>query len=248
MFVSKRLAPGMRRLLPVLTSLLFFLTPSLHAQVVITGKVVDTLSGFPLYPATVLDKTTGRSEYADSEGNYRIAARGGDELHFSYVGFYTQVYRVPQNLTRIIHNVLLLPRTQQLSEVRVNALTPYARDSLDRASTFGDYLNEPKNRLMDRNSNEEGGFGVSFHPVTYFSKAERNKRRFQRMFPEFEHDAFIDSRYTPELVTRLTGLSGDSLTQFLHLFRPDYDFTRAASDLEFWSWIKNQYKDWVKPK
>jgi hypothetical protein len=248
MVVSKRtVAAAVKILLVTLLSLVF--SSHVRAQVLITGTVVDTLSQYPLYPATVLDKTTGRSVYADSAGNYQIMVAPGDLLHFSYVGFYTQTYQVPLRLTRIIHNVFLMPRTQRLSEVRVNALTPYGKDSLDRATTFGDYLNAPKTRLMDREGDHaEGGFGVSFHPITYFSKAERNKRRFQKMFPNFENDAFIDSRYTPQLVTRLTGLTGDSLAQFLHQFRPAYDFTRAASDLEFWSWIKNQYKNWIRPK
>lgn len=247
MFVSKRMAlGGVKFLLVILLTFVFI--PSLKAQVVITGKVVDTLTNLPLYPATVLNKTTGRSVYADSEGNYRIVVNEGDVLHFSYVGFYMEQYAVPKRLPRIIHNVFLMPKTEQLGELRVNALTPYGRDSLDRANTFKDYLDEPKTRLMDRGANSEGGFGVSFHPITYFSKAERNKRRFHKMFPEFEHDAFVDSRYTPQLVTKLTGLSGDSLTQFLHLFRPTYDYTRAATDLEFWSWIKKQYEDWIKAK
>lgn len=220
----------------------------LAAQVVITGKVVDTLSGRPLYPATVLDKTTGMNVYADSAGDYRIVVGPGDVLHFSYVGYYTQTYRAPMRLGRIIHPVFLMPRTQQLSEVRIKAMTAYGRDSLDRANTFREYLNEPATHFTDPNENFGGGFGVSFHPITYFSKGERNKRRFQRMFPEFEHDAFINSRYTPELVTRLTGLTGDSLTQFLRLFRPGYDYTRDVSDLEFWSWIKDKYRQWIKSK
>lgn len=248
MVVSKRtVAAAVKFLLVIFLSLVF--SSHLRAQVLITGRVVDTLSQSALYPATVLDKTTGRSVYADSAGNYQIMVAPGDQLHFSYVGFYTQTYQVPMRLTRIIHDVFLMPRTQRLSEVRVNALTPYGKDSVDRASTFGDYLNAPKTPLMDNNGDHsQGGFGVSFHPITYFSKAERNKRRFQKMFPDFENDAFVDSRYTPQLVTRLTGLTGDSLTQFLHLYRPEYDFTRAASDLEFWSWIKKRYKDWIRPK
>lgn len=235
------------------TIALFFLvlfSAALKAQVVITGKVMDSSTNTPLYPATILNKTTGMAQYADSEGNYRVIAHGGDELHYSYVGFYTGKYTVPQGLSRIIRNIELIPKTQTLSEVQVRALTPYGRDSLDRLNTFKDYLDQPKTRLMDHHSNSagQGGFGVSFHPITYFSKAERSKRRFQKMFPEFEHDAFIDSRYTPALIQKLTGLTGDSLQTFLVSFRPDYAFTRNASDLEFWSWIKNQYKDWIMPK
>lgn len=239
-----------RTLAPCFFCLLFF-SFQLKAQILITGKVTDTVSNYPLYPATVLNKTTGEAVYADSLGDYRIQAHGGDELHYSYLGFYTEKYTVPTGLTRLIHDVHLVSKRQKLTSVEVRAMTDYQQDSMDRIGSFRDYLDKPKTKLagvMDHNTNDVAGVGVTIHPLTYFSKAERNKRRFDKMFPNFEKDAYIDSRYTPELVTKLTGLTGDSLQSFLFHFRPDYDFTRAASDLEFWSWIKNQYKSWIMPK
>jgi hypothetical protein len=68
------------------------------------------------------------------------------------------------------------------------------------------------------------------------------------MYPEFEKKAFIYSRYTPALVTRLTGLKGDSLRMFLDRYEPGYQFVRQATNLELWSWIKIRYKSWTMPK
>lgn len=218
------------------------------AQAIITGRVQDAATGAPLYPATVLDTTSGVAVYADSAGFYRLEARPGDAVRVSYLGFYSETFQVPIGLTRMIHDVQLISRKQKLQQVEVRARTPYQQDSMERAQTFGDYINQPDARLLDRQPPETGGFGLTLHPFSYFSKNERRKRQFQKNYPQLEREAFIDSRYTPELVTRLTGLQGDSLRQFLYHYRPDYDFTRHASDLEFWSWIKMQYRAWTRPK
>jgi hypothetical protein len=54
---------------------------------------------------------------------------------------------------------------------------------------------------------------------------------------------FIDTRYTPELVTKLTGYTGDTMILFMNTYPMDYSFARAASDLELKMWIRNNYKE-----
>lgn len=236
------------RSLPVLAAVLVAFSAPLMAQVVITGAVTDAGTGVPLYPATVLDTTSREAAYADSAGHYRIVALAGDVLQFSYLGYYARTYVVPSRLTRIIHDEKLTSKTHKLQEVKVTALSPYQQDSLDRASTFGDYLSQPPPPLLDKQSHTQGGFGFTFHPFSYFSKAGRRRRRFHKMYGNFEKRAFIYSRYTPALVTRLTGLKGDSLRMFLERYEPDYQFVRQATNLELWSWIKIRYKSWTMPK
>lgn len=241
--------------------LLLFLSPQARSQVLITGKVTDDKTKLPLYPATILDKTTGYVVYADSLGNYQITVENGDELEYRYLGFYPEKYKVPAGLTRIIHDVALISKREKLQTVNVHALTPYQQDSLDRIKTFRHYLSLPVTELMeknqhslyDNNAEDNGtnthnlaGFGFTFHPLTYFSKKERRKRHFHKMFSQFEKNAFISSRYTPKLVHTLTGLQDDSLRLFMFHHWPPYDFTRHAPDLVFWSWVKRQYQTWIK--
>lgn len=225
----------------------------LHGQgILVTGRVTGQGSGYPLYPATITDLRSGAVTYADDSGRYQILTAGGDSLRVSYLGFYSRTFRVPAGLTRLIHDFQLAARTEKLKTLEVQALTPYGRDSLDRISTFSDYLSKPEVpavRMMDHprdpHSGVPAGIGITLHPFSYFSRAEKRKRRFHKMYSEFERKAFVQSRYTPRLVTRLTGLSGDSLRLFLARYEPDYDFSRTATDLEFWSWIKIRYASWV---
>lgn len=227
------------------------------SQVKITGMVRDEISQHPLYLATVLDKRTGEATLTDSTGFYQMAVESGDTLSYSFIGYHTRFYVIPFRLGRVNHDVFLLPRSQRLSEIEIKALTPYQRDSLERIETFGNYLNSPATHFISMdahnlrqkpNPNYNDAFGIELNPFGFFSKAGKEKRRFDRMYPKFEKEQYVNSRYTPELVHQLTGLTGDSLALFLYKFRPSYELARTASDLVFWSWIKIQYRSWIEKK
>ena len=56
------------------------------AQQVVTGSVTDQ-DGMPLPGATVVIKGTSSATTADFDGNYTIAAKNGEVLVISYVGY-----------------------------------------------------------------------------------------------------------------------------------------------------------------
>ncbi len=223
-----------------MAAMLFLISVSTRAQTIVSGKITDSKYHVPLYPATVFDTTSGVATYADSAGQYRINVKGGDVILFSYLGFYSKRYIVPERLEYITHNVELTSKKQKLQAVEIRAPTPYQRDSLDRIKTFGHYLSLPVAHLIDPQFSN----GITFHPFTYFSKGERRKRKFHKRYKKFEKEAFVDSRYTPQLVQKLTGLRKDTLRLFMFHHRPTYAYTRYASKLEFWSWITLHYKSW----
>lgn len=214
-------------------------------RVEISGYVKDSLTQAPLYPATIYNKTLLVAAHTDSTGYYIISAHYGDVLTFSYLGYSTEEYKVPFGLSNIMHTVQMTPKSEQLQAVTILGLTPYQADSLDRIKTFKNYLDKPRYGFLS-DASVGTGVGLSLN-LDYFSKESRRKRRFHKMYFKFEQDAFIDSRYTPELVKKLTGLEGDSLTMFLYRYKPAYDFTRYATDLEFWSWIISCYRNWTNP-
>lgn len=242
----------------IVSLILIYVFPAVSmAQVEISGYVTDSIKRTPLYPATVFDKTLGIAAFTDSSGYFHIVVKGDDELYFSYLGYYTIRYKVPRNLTNIIYNVQMLSKNEKLNEVTVRSLTSYQRDSLDRARTFGNYLDKPDINTINKeahslhdkpNPNYNNGFGIELNPFSLFSKKRKDKRKFGNMYNKMEQQSFIASRYTPDLVHKLTGLKGDSLSWFLYHYQPSYRFARYATDLEFWSWIKMKYKTWTKPK
>ncbi len=217
----------------------------LQAQVTVTGKVYDRETGEILYLTTVKNKSTGVGNFSDLGGNYRISAKAHDVILFSFVGYYPDSITVTISKGTVVRDIFLHARPRELSGVEVNAgLTPYQVDSINRRRQFGEYLSIPKYKMVGGagdNGNTPGGFGISISPFTYFSKDQRQKRKFDKLYAMAERQKFIDSRYTRELVSRITGLKGDSLAYFMNSHQPAYEFVRTASDMELIYWIKHDY-------
>src|SRR5699024_2236736 len=216
------------------------------AQQTIQGKVTNAATGEPLYSVVVLNKKSGNSTYTDTLGLYQITLNKGDSLTFHHFGFHTKKYKITPSQNHITQNVALVPKTNRLHTLEVQGKTKYEIDSLKRIQTFRHYLNLAPPQFIDKNAHYDGGFGLVFHPFTYFSKEAKRKRRFKKMFQQHEKQAYINSRYTRQLVHKTTDLQGDSLTKFMNKFRPSYRFTRKAKDLEFQSWILKHYKKWIR--
>ena len=70
----------------ILTLIFAFAFQVSLAQQVVTGTVTDS-EGLPLPGATVVIKGTSTATSADFDGNYKIAAKNGDVLVISYVGY-----------------------------------------------------------------------------------------------------------------------------------------------------------------
>ncbi|PUZ25187.1 hypothetical protein DCC81_12830 [Chitinophaga parva] len=214
------------------------------AQVTVTGMVQDE-NKLVMPGTSVLNKTTGKRNYADAGGFYRIEAHRGDSLVFSFVGYITNTFAVNQSTGTLTRNIVLSKQERFLHGVEVKSqYTPYQLDSMDRRAQFQPWI-EAKDIPLAGNSTPEG-FGVSFSPITRFSKKEKEKRKFQKIYVQNEREKYIDSRYTPLLVSQVTGLKGDSLLRFMQKVRPQYEILRVQPSEEFIYWIADQYHAWIK--
>lgn len=75
-----------------------------------------------------------------------------------------------------------------------------------------------------------------------FSKQAKNARKLHRAIEVDYNEAEIDHRYTPSLVSNLTGLTEKELIHFMKNYRPTYEFVNKASDYEMIVFIKKSYQ------
>jgi hypothetical protein len=179
-----------------------------------------------------------QSAYTDDKGSFSIYVRPGDHLAFSYIGYKA----VEKNLPAIIGSteivVKMQPMNYQLEEFTVRpGYTNYQVDSLQRRSTYQRPLVMPHANPFN---SPISALAQLFAPTT------KATFRFQKNYAKWETQLFIDSRYSPELVTQLTGLTGDSLGSFMNSNPMPYDYARSATELELKMWIRYNYKQWMK--
>ena len=120
---------------------------------------------------------------------------------------------------------------------RSSHLSKYQLDSIERQETYKIPLQRtPPNPFASPAS----------AIAELFSKKAKMVYKFQENFYNGEIEKFVDTRYTPALVTKLTGITGDTVGHFMYAYPMRYDFARTATDLELKMWIRSNYKEWLK--
>jgi hypothetical protein len=194
------------------------------------GIVTDAATGKPMYPVTVVNVFTQAASSTDEYGLYVIPAKQGDLISFSYIGYKTVKKVKPVSVIIATMNIVMEQADIELDEFRVHpGRTQYQIDSAERAAIY-------KVTLQRTHPNPfVSPIGAL---AEQFSRRDRRIYKFQRNFIAGEMEKFIDTRYTPELVNKLTGLTGDSIGHFMYAYPMPYDYARVATDLEIKMWIR----------
>ncbi len=215
-----------------------------QAQVTVTGVVSDT-NRLVLPYATVTNLKTGKHSVTDQGGFYRISASRGDRLTVSFVGYNSDTVTVTAASGDQTINIKMTVTSKFLKGVDISAkYSPYQLDSIARREQYGYILDLPNQPLAGGNTPQ--GAGIVFSPITRFSKKEKQKRQFKENYVKMEEEKYIDYRFTPVLVNRVTGLSGDSLQHFMRDNYPTYDQMRGMDTNDLYYWITDKYKSWIK--
>lgn len=202
----------------------------------IQGVVTD-MEGNTLPAVAVNNKTKGQMSMTDAEGRYNLSATKGDNLEFSYLGYYTIAMLMPEDGS-VFRRISMRKKLFSLDEVVIGpGWTAYQKDSIERRKTYKFALERQKERSV-------------MSPVSALadnlSRKSKQRWRFQKNFSKWEDQKFVDTRYSPEEVAELTGLQGDTLAAFINAYPMPADYARTATDLEVKMWIKYNYKTWIK--
>jgi hypothetical protein len=206
----------------------------------IKGYVYDSSSKKVLSPVSIENLTTHQGTFTNAKGEFQLEAKMGDYLYFTYVGFKNKSIKVKEDdLTKSIEMYMSL-KPVQLKDVTIyRGPTEYQKDSANRASIYKSAFEYEQQKSV-------------MTPVTSiyqkFSKKYKNLRKFQDQIQDMERQKFIDTRYNTDLVKVLTKLPDDSVSIFMNQYPIEYDFVRAASDLEIKMWIKYNYQEFISKK
>ena len=206
---------------------------------------MDGETAKPLYPVTVVNLTTQQTTSTNEAGNFDLPAKNGDGISFSFLGYHT-IQRLAT--LGIDLRVELFPLSVQLKEYILRPdYTPFQRDSAALATLYSSQLNTKPIKPGFSNANGGGFTGLIGGPIQKMSKGYKKNKRFKENFQKDIEQKYIDTRYTPGLVSALTGFAGDTLAIFMNSYPMEYTFARTATDLEIKMWIRNNYKDYLKP-
>ena len=213
---------------------------SFSQENVIAGIIFDNDSKERVALVNVKDITTGEAVYDNIKGEFRINAHAGDVLVFLKTEYHNDTIKVKSEAPLAVY----LPRISiQLKEVTIrdSMINPDRRLAVtkrDFSKIYGslgyrDFLTMPSS----------GGVGISIDAIwNSLSRSGRNAAHLQEIIQQDYQQNVIDYRFNKNLVARITGLKDEKLVSFMTRYRPGYYTASSASEYEFVSMIKSNYK------
>ncbi|WP_291920710.1 carboxypeptidase-like regulatory domain-containing protein [Chitinophaga sp.] len=202
----------------------------------------ETKTGLPF--VSVVNKRTMTGTLSNESGRYYIEAYPGDTLEFSMLSYATKVLITPGLSSSL--NVYMEKRLFELQGVNVRGRN-YRNDSMALRDEYGRYFNYKKPGAVDVLKT------LPANPITALtylvpSKVRKRKEQFHEQLLYWEKEKYIDYRYSPELVEKMTKLQSPELDSFMYKYRPGYQFLNSASEYDLMLYIKQSFEAYQKEK
>jgi hypothetical protein len=225
-----------------LLGLVWILLASIQLQaqrtnLLVRGQVKVADDHIVLQRATIYNMYNESATFTDQGGFFTIMAAPGDSIRISNVGYETQFLVVPAQLPMQGFVIALNRASMRIATIEVEGkYNPYQLDSMQRYEDHQVFLKQKtKAGARVKQGTTEGG--IAFSPITFFSKKQRDLRKFKTDFDKFEKQAYVDYRFNKEFVSRVSGLTSSELLQFMKHYQLNYEQARSFTnqgDLIYW--------------
>jgi hypothetical protein len=244
-----------------ITLIFILLSFKLFAQR-LNGIVIDQLTNLPIQNVSI--KITSPATFSSFTGKFGLSnVHIGDTIKFSCIG-YKSYNLVLNKINGDTIRVYLEQNFILLKNVTINGINGYKADSIDKRKEFASAFNYRSPGLKDifitkspyayvPNSynialNSTTSI-VSINLLSAFSLLNKNKApvsRLQKVLLKDEEDSYIDHVFSKVRVSKVTSLKGDSLSEFMNIYRPPIKELKKMTDYDLTFYIKKSYQEFIK--
>ncbi|MGZ3859849.1 MAG: hypothetical protein ACXVMS_09975 [Flavisolibacter sp.] len=201
-----------------------FLGPAVAQRTWISGVLRDSVTHDPIAGGMVFNQATRQKVSADAHGLFRVKVAPNDLLYLLAPAYHYDTLRYSLLFGDTL-TVYLSPTGHMLPGVTIQSqYTQYQVDSIQRRAAYEQIGGHP---LPVIENHKTGGFGLTLNLDRFTKNQYRNRKKADKQFERTEEWAYVQYRYSPELVAYYTQLKGDSLREFMYRYTPDYDWLRA---------------------
>jgi len=214
-------------------------------RIMVQGYLLDSSKYSPIKNGTVLNTNSNRSVTTNEKGIFSIPVAINDVLYCTADGYHfdTLRYKMMMRDTIVVYMQLLAHVLPGVT-VRTQGYTKYQLDSMQRREDFLTIAGGEK-KPVATNATSGAGLGVDLDYL--LSKKEREKRKAYKQFDEHEKEMYINTRFSPQVVHDYTGLTGDTLTHFMRLYTPSYEWLRNhTTDEDLFYYLNDKLKSFYK--
>jgi hypothetical protein len=239
----------------------------------ISGQIVTTtgISSIPLAHLIIKGKRSG--QICDSLGIFHLQVKQSDTLIISALGFRTQEWAIPFIFDTTLPKFFQIPLEKMaylLKEVNVFALGTWDefKDAFLKleikneyeinsqiTKELAPYNTKPPNIIPPQYRATLGDpdvWDAIGHPASFlfakFNRKEKSKRKVSKMIREEWRIKKLSQYYSSKIVAANTGLSGDTLEDFMAYCGPKMKITEITSQYDILEQIVNNYKEYINLK
>jgi len=203
-------------------------------QVLVSGKIVDTLRLQNFYNLMVVNKTTGRGVFGQPNGHFSVYATTGDLIALSTKGYpiYQFVVKPDDNCqSKVLAYIERL--TQETPAVIVRPLKTLEQ------------IKEERENLALRETRTVTGVSALQSPITFlyqaFSKKEQNKRWIAEQEYKDDQRRIVQELLRLYVAFDIIELSETDFDAFITFLNIDEQFIKTATEMELILFIKDKY-------
>jgi hypothetical protein len=230
-----------------------------------SSRVFDGITYQPLAGASVYNMNTQKFAFTDKDGRFTMRVSLHDTLVISKSIYRQLVVEVNKTIFYGAEDFFLYYKATMLKEVRIIAINPSYEGF--KKDIVGLTLPEYYKRMEELKLSEEQvanatykptgnllslGGTMTMSPISFlydkYSRKSKMNRLAQEMMASEEEVDRMQNKYNREIVSRLTGLEGEELLNFMMYCHFSYYDIVRMSDEEIRSKIKTKYYDYQYAK
>ncbi len=209
----------------------------------IHGEALGMTDRQPLAEVTITNIHNDISITTPENGSFAIVASAGQLLEFRKKGYKVTRVRVPDGFMPSFFRIIMEQTVTPPSEMYADKGWRYdsKEDSIAFHDLYEQQLNYPRMSTFEKIRS----------PFSALSKQNRMTWQFQEDYSRFEKEKYVDFTFNKELITKVTGLTGDSLDHYMRRFRPTYEQLRAMNDYAYFTFIKgsvHRFRNVTQPR
>jgi hypothetical protein len=228
---------------------------------ILKGIIINCVSRQPVSFADIYNESKRKGLYADSSGHFIMSVDNGDTLVIQSMAYFPVIHYVNNVTSGICDTLKLCPKEYNLGEVSIELPGTYQefKHSFLTISPKEAYkiegLPEPKYQeipsLLDTNYLTSDHFAI-YNPIDYlyytYSREEKSKRKVFYLERQKREQFIIDKKFNRALIMRMTGLEGDSITEFIIFCNFSHEFLYYATELEIVESIDRKFQEFLTEK
>ncbi len=212
-----------------------------------SGNITDAETHVPVTGA-LISMGTARA-FTNSVGEFTIDATGADTIKVTKFGY--QTYIGPISKAVSFMHIKLTPAKVALKEVVIhsNREAEYKKDSLENRTFYDKQFNYVGPKVTDAFIPAIGNHStselISINPILLvqaLTKKSTPEYKFKKTLLRDEQDKYVDQKFNRGNVSKITGLKGDTLANFMVQYRPDFKFAQKATEYDMELYINDCLK------